>query len=127
MGLLAPPGEIGRRFLFSTSRALALIFTMASHNEYPGYVKLPKKKLRKMPVRLDFNARINTDSTGSKWEGFSLRLFTLKRNLRGEQPELSVDLRPEEWLDLIDTMKKEFKEAEKARRKLDKEKGETGW
>src|SRR5690348_11468847 len=99
---------------------------MASHNEFPGYVKLPKEKLRMTPVRFDFNARIVTDSTGSKWEGFSLRLFTLKK--KGEQPELSVDLRPEEWLDLIDAMKKEFKEAEKARRKLDKSRSEdSGW
>jgi hypothetical protein len=69
---------------------------MSSHNEFPGYVKLPKKKLKLARVRLDFNARIHTDSKGSKWEGFSLRLFTLKKNLKAEQPELSVDLRPEE-------------------------------
>jgi len=99
---------------------------MSSHNEFPGYVKLPKKKLYNARVRLDFNARIETGSMGSKWEGFSLRLFTLKKNLKGEQPEMSVDLRPEEWLDLIDAMKNEYKQAEKARRKLDKQSREGG-
>jgi hypothetical protein len=93
---------------------------MSSFNEFPGYVKLPKKELYNAPVRLDFNARISADPKGAKWEGFSLRLFTLKRNQKGEQPEMSVDLRPEEWLDLIDAMKNEYKQAEKARRKLDK-------
>ena len=35
-------------------------------------------------------------------------MFVLTKNFKDEQPEISVTLRPEEWLDLIDAMKEEF-------------------
>jgi hypothetical protein len=86
---------------------------MAKHNEYHGYVKLPQKRLYQANIRLDFNGRIRPHEKGSKLDGFSLRMFTLGKKLqlgkrRDEQPEISVTLRPEEWLDLIDAMKNEY-------------------
>jgi hypothetical protein len=94
---------------------------MASHNEYPGYVKLPKQKAYSVRVRLDFNGRVFSKSGGTRLEGFSLRLFTMGKNLKEwkEQPEISVTLRPEEWLDLIDAMKEEFEDASQARKEFD--------
>jgi hypothetical protein len=86
---------------------------MAKQNEYPGYVKLPKKKLYHANIRLDFNGLIRPDVKGVKLDGFSLRMFTLEKRFplgkrREEQPEISVTLRPEEWLDLIVAMKDEY-------------------
>jgi hypothetical protein len=90
---------------------------MASHNQYPGYIKLPKEKTQKMNIRLDFNGRAILGSGTARLEGFSLRLYVSKRIVRGrfkeEHPEISVDLRPEEWLDLIDAMKHEYESAAK--------------
>jgi hypothetical protein len=106
---------------------------MASHNEFPGYVQLPKKLPHKPPrklagksnkktldwvpsdtkVRLDFNFRILgaglSDSKTSKLVGFSLRLFTPKFfKEHNERTEIGVHLRAEEWLDLIQAMKQEY-------------------
>ncbi len=92
---------------------------MAKQNQYRGYVKLPKKELYRESIRLDFNAHINREPEGTKLEGFSLRLFVLKKGLKDQQPEMSVTLRPEEWLDLIDAMKEEFESASKARKDFD--------
>lgn len=92
---------------------------MASHNECSGYVKLPKKKLYSARVRLDFNGHVNSQPGGTKLEGFSLRLFTLGKSLKNEQPEMSVTLRPEEWLDLIDAMRQEFESASRVRKEFD--------
>jgi len=99
---------------------------MASQNEFPGYMKLPKKRLVNTRLRLDFNSRIVSDSKSSRWEGFSLRLFKLAKGI-GNDPELSVDLRPEEWLDLIDAMKEEYERAEKARKKFEKDSLDSSW
>lgn len=93
---------------------------MPSRNEYPGYVKLPKKKLYNARIRLDFNARLMMEQKSARWEGFSLRLFTIDANLRHEHPEISVDLRPEEWLDLIEAMKREYRDHERQRREWEK-------
>lgn len=92
---------------------------MASHNQYPGYVKIPKKKLYLENIRLDFNGNINSQPDGTKLEGFSLRLFVLNKKFKDEQPEIRVRLRPEEWLDLIDAMKEEFESVSKARKDFD--------
>ena len=93
---------------------------MASHNQYRGYVKLPGKDLYHEQIRLDFNPRINVEPPkGASLEGFSLRLFVLKTNGKRDQPEISVTLRPEEWLDLIDAMKQEFERAQEGRKKMD--------
>ena len=92
---------------------------MASRTEYPGYVKLPKKKVYKTNVCLAFNGQINSRAEGTKLEGFSLRLHVLKKGGEEPQPEMSVTLRPEEWLDLIDAMKEEFEIVSKYRKKFD--------
>ncbi|HEY5552040.1 MAG TPA: hypothetical protein VIK52_09135, partial [Opitutaceae bacterium] len=88
---------------------------MASHNEYPGYVKLPRKKLYHETIRLDFNPHIRSDPDATKLEGFSLRLFVLAKKFRDQQPEMSVTLSAEQWLDLVDEMKREFEFAQSAR------------
>jgi hypothetical protein len=48
-------------------------------------------------------------------------MFVLKDNILGPNPhpEMSVYLRPEEWLDLIDAMKDEFEMAQKGRRDIE--------
>jgi len=92
---------------------------MLSHDEYPGYVALPKTLPRKSPmkparkaqkasllnrvpedrVRLGFNYRIVSDLETSKMLGFSMRLFTPKFfDKRKERTEIGVHLRPEEWV-----------------------------
>ena len=92
---------------------------MPSQNQYPGYVKLPRKELCTENIRLEFNGHIDSNSNGTRLEGFSLRLFPLNKNHKDEQPEISVTLRPEEWLDLIDAMKEEFESVSKARKDFD--------
>lgn len=92
---------------------------MPSHNEYHGYIKLPKKKLYEHLIRLDFNGNMETSSKGTKVEGFSLRMFTIDQDLRGEHPEIGVKLTSEQWLDLIDAMKAEFELVQEDRKKLD--------
>ncbi|MFA6564200.1 MAG: hypothetical protein WCV00_20015 [Verrucomicrobiia bacterium] len=96
---------------------------MASHNQYRGYIKLPKKKAYRESIRLDFNAHIDAQLGGTKLDGFSLRLFVLKKASKGrlkeEHPEIGITLTPEEWLDLCDAMKREFESASEARKKFD--------
>ena len=93
---------------------------MASPNEYRGFVKLPRKKQCLENIRLDFNGHIDSKPGGTKLEGFSLRLFVVGKTGKDELPEISVTLRPEEWLDLIDAMKEEFESVSKAREDFDK-------
>lgn len=62
---------------------------------------------------------METSSNGTKVEGFSVRMFTIDQNLRGEHPEIGVKLTSEQWLDLIDAMKAEFELVQKHRKKLD--------
>lgn len=92
---------------------------MASFTEYHGYIKLPKEKLQKDLIRVDFNAHIDSRREGTKLEGFSLRLFVPGKSPKDEQPEMSITLTPEQWLDLIDAMKAEFESVQKARKEFD--------
>lgn len=92
---------------------------MASNNEYYGYVKLPGKECAAEKVRLDFNGHVDAESKGTKLGGFSLRVFVSKKGPKDDQPEISVTLRPEEWLDLIDAMKEEFEAAQVVRKQFD--------
>jgi hypothetical protein len=100
---------------------------MASNNEYYGYVKLPGKEAAAEKVRLDFNGHVDAQSKGTKLGGFALRIFVSKKGPKDDQPEISVTLRPEEWLDLIDAMKEEFEDAQTVRKQFDDlQKGEEG-
>ena len=92
---------------------------MASHNEYRGYVKLPKIKPQNDLIRLDFNGHIDSRPEGTKLEGFSLRMFVPGKTPGDNGPEISVTLTPEQWLDLIDAMKAEFDSVQKARKEFD--------
>jgi hypothetical protein len=92
---------------------------MASPNEYHGYVKLPKKKSYNDLIRVDFNGHIEASPGNAKLEGFSLRMFVPGKNLEDDHPEISVTLTPEQWLDLIDSMKAEFESVQKARKGFD--------
>ena len=92
---------------------------MASQNDYLGSAKLLKKESYQGTIRLDFNGQINCLPGGTKLEGFSLRLSVPKKNVKDDQPEITVNLRPEEWLDLIDAMKEEFESVSKARKNFD--------
>jgi hypothetical protein len=92
---------------------------MASHNSYPGYVKLPQRPLYKETVRLDFNANIRSKPGDTKLEGFALRLFVLKKGPKDQQPEIAIHLRPEEFIDLADAMKAEFESAQRAHKRID--------
>lgn len=95
---------------------------MASHNSYPGYVKLPGKQLYHDTIRLDFNARIESDSVQTKLRGFSLRMFTLpepKDFGKQTQPEISVTLTAEQWLDLIDEMRRVLDQSDDIRKSLE--------
>jgi hypothetical protein len=82
---------------------------MAKFNEYYGYIKLPGKKLYKHSVRLNFNGNMEKGPEGAKLRGFSLRMFVSGEMGKRPQPEISVTLTPEQWLDLIDAMKAEYK------------------
>lgn len=95
---------------------------MASHNSYPGYVKLPGKVLYHDTIRLDFNARIESDSEQTRLRGFSLRMFTLpepKDFGKQSQPEMSVTLTAEQWLDLMDAMKLVLEQSDETRKELE--------
>jgi hypothetical protein len=93
---------------------------MTSHHEYHGYLKLPKKKLQNDLIRVDFNGHIEARPGSAKLEGFSLRMAVIPgKGVKEEQPEMSVTLTPEQWLDLIDSMKAEFESAQKARKEFD--------
>lgn len=92
---------------------------VASNNEYYGYVKLPGKECAAEKVRLDFNGHVDAESKGTKLGGFALRVFVPKKGPKDDQLEISVTLRPEEWLDLIDAMKEEFEAAEVVRKQFD--------
>ena len=95
---------------------------MAKHNEFQGYIKLPKEKLKKLNIRLDFNGQVEVTPGRAELKGFYLRMFVRKERIGGPQthPEMSVYLRPEEWLDLVDAMKDEFESHEKCRRDAEK-------
>jgi len=90
-----------------------------SQNEYRGVVKLPKKKASRETVQLDFNGYIDSQPEGTKLSGISLRLSVIGKGAREDQTEISITLRPEEWLDLIDAMKEEFESVQKARKNFD--------
>jgi hypothetical protein len=100
-------------------------FSSVAHNEYrgAGYIKIPKKKLYHSTIRIDFNSRIVRNSGKTKLLGFSLRMFgpveIIKGKFKHNHPEISVHLRAEEWLDLIDTMKAEYKSAQKMLKDMD--------
>jgi hypothetical protein len=96
---------------------------MAKHNQFPGYIALPKKrKAIELNVRLDFNGQIEAKPGRAELKGFHLRMFVLKKKIGGPDlhPEMGVYLRPEEWLDLIDAMKDEYERVDKGRRQLEK-------
>jgi hypothetical protein len=100
-----------------------------AHNLFHGYVKLPGKPLYYHDIRLDFNPHLVSEPGATRREGFSLRMFTLPEKIRTgkhrqEQPEISVTLSAEQWLDLIAQMQEEFDSSEKWRKRfedLDKE------
>jgi hypothetical protein len=92
---------------------------MSAQNEYRGFVKFPKKKPTRETVRLDFNGFIDSQPEGTKLSGISLRLSVLNKGSKDDQAEISITLRPEEWLDLIDAMKEEFESVQKARKNFD--------
>ena len=84
-----------------------------SRKRHNGYVKIPKKKTYEAPVRLTFNSHTYTEGDSSKLEGFTIRL-SVPSGRMGVLPqiELGLYLRPEEWLDLIDAMKRKFDAAQ---------------
>jgi hypothetical protein len=95
-----------------------------AHNLYHGYVKLPGKPLYHHDIRLDFNPHLVSEPSGTRREGFSLRMFTLPEKIgvgkdRVEQPEISVTLSAEQWLDLIAQMQQEFDSSEEWRKRFD--------
>ncbi len=92
---------------------------MPAFNKYNGSVKLPGGKLRNDLVHLDFNAHVDARPESTKLEGFTLRLFVQGKNASDEQPELSIKLTPEQWLDLVDAMKAEFESVQKARKNIE--------
>lgn len=92
---------------------------MASKNEFKGYVKIPGKPLTHPKVRLDFNFNLDGEGDSVDLKGFSLRMFAFTETSHTEDPEISVTLSPEQWLDLIDSMKEEFESAQKWRKKME--------
>jgi len=95
-----------------------------AHNLYHGYVKLPGKPLYHHDIRLDFNPHLVSEPGATRREGFSLRMFTLPEKIglgkdRVEQPEISVTLSAEQWLDLIAQMQQEFDSSEEWRKRFD--------
>jgi hypothetical protein len=95
-----------------------------AHNLYHGYVKLPGRAVYRQDIRLDFNPHLVSEPGATRREGFSLRMFTLPEQIqvgsdRQEQPEISVTLSPEQWLDLIAQMQQEFESSEEWRKRFD--------
>ena len=93
---------------------------MASHNEYQGYVKLPNKKLYRENIRFDFNPHVHSGPDDARLRGFTMRMFVLSKDYKDQQPELSVTLTTEQWLDLIDSMKQQFEQAKEIRKNMDR-------
>lgn len=94
---------------------------MGDSNKYPGYIKLPKQKAVDQTVWLAFNAKSEREDGKLILKGFYLRMFADKDSLEKplEGPEMSVYLRPEEWLDLAETMKHEYERHDQARKDLE--------
>jgi hypothetical protein len=92
---------------------------MPSFNEYYGHVRLPGGKLSNDLIRLDFSAHVDAQPESTRLEGFTLRLFVQGKNAADGQPETSIKLTPEQWLDLIDAMKAEFESVQKARKNFE--------
>jgi hypothetical protein len=92
---------------------------MTSPIEYRGTVKLPNKKSYDGLIRLDFTGHVAIRPGNAKLEGLSLRMFVPGKNSKDEQPEMSITLTAEQWLDLIDEMKAEFESVQKARKEFD--------
>lgn len=95
-----------------------------ARNSFHGYVKLPGKRLYHHDIRLDFNPHLVSEPEGTRREGFSLRMFTLPEKIgvggaREEQPEVSITLSAEQWLDLIAQMQQEFDSSEEWRKRSD--------
>lgn len=92
---------------------------MPSHNLYSGYVKLPGKSLYETEIRLDFNVEFDSESADTRVRSYNLRLFTLSsiKNIgKGTEPEMSVSLTAEQWIDLIESMKEELDKADDIRK-----------
>jgi len=95
---------------------------MASHNLFPGYVKIPGEPLYHHDIRVDFNFQVESKPGETRLNSFNLRMFTLpetKDRGKGTEPEIAVKLTAEQWLDLIDSMKQEIDRADDARRTLE--------
>jgi len=90
--------------------------SMASPNEYRGYIKLPEKKLYDCSIRLDFNGHVDVQPRNASLRGFSLRMSVPGKQSNDERSEMSITLTPEQWLDLIDALKAEFESVQKARK-----------
>src|SRR5712691_2356258 len=99
---------------------------MAKHNEFPGYIKLPdSQKAKNLNVRLDFNGQIEAEPGRAELKGFYLRMFIMRDDITAREihPEMSVYLRPEEWLDLIAAMREEYEAGDKGRKDLERASG----
>jgi hypothetical protein len=97
---------------------------MNTRNPLPGHVKLPGKEEVDREVRLDFNSLVGDAHGRTRIEGFNLRMFTIGK-FGEEHPEISVDLTPEQWLDLIEAMRNEFDVAQRDLKTLEEEEGQS--
>jgi hypothetical protein len=87
--------------------------------QIPGIANFPNRRRRpKWLAR--FSAKANRPNGHLILKGFYLRIFADKDNFKTplNDPEISVDLRPEEWLDLAYAMKHEYECHDKARKGL---------
>lgn len=92
---------------------------MPSQNSYHGYVKLPRKQLYYEDIRFDFNCRIDSEPGDTHLRDFAMRMFVLGGSSEKEQPEIAVTLSAEQWLDLIDAMRREYELSHELRKKLE--------
>ena len=95
---------------------------MGDSNKYLGYIKLPNQKAAEQTVWLAFNSKSEMQDGKITLHGFYLRMFADKDPIEEplDGPEISVYLRPEEWLDLTDAMKHEYERHDQAWKDFEK-------
>lgn len=94
----------------------------SNRNRYPGAAYGPMKRTGKMPLRLDFNMKLETKlGESSVLKGFNLRIMEDPEHVQypEKRAEFGVYLTVEQWQDLISAMQAELDLARDARKRFE--------
>ena len=92
---------------------------MANRFEYPGYAITPGCKKTDVMIRLEFNPTIAVGPKDARLERFNLRMYWLPDSFGQEDAEIAVTMSAEQWLDLIEEMKRMYDKTEGDRKDFD--------